>query len=359
VRREENREAVAEELRLLYVAVTRARDTLLLVGGFNPEGKAWQERAALPSSVGVALGKSYCDWIGLWLHQRADWTEKQGEVIFSDDEKSARLRWKIYSGGEDVLASAATENVISPKCSPLAESQLAGFEWNYPQQQATTISAKTSASALRRLAADSDEDAAAPWANRRAFHAEISNGGLTATQIGTAHHAFFQHVDLKRTGSEVELRGEAERLRGAGLLTAAEAEALDISAIARFWQSPIGVAIREQQANVRREFAFTAAFSPAEIARVTGSFFTGDANDFVVVQGAVDLAVLLPGEIWIVDFKTDRISETEIGARSQEYKNQLWLYAVALERIYHRPVKRRTLHFLALGQSVEMPHQPI
>ena len=93
---------------------------------------------------------------------------------------------------------------------------------------------------------------------------------------------------------------------------------------------------------------------PAEIPLFAGRFAGAAADDFIVVQGAVDLVVLLPREIWLVDFKTDRITAAELGARAAEHQNQLGLYAAALERIYHRPVKRRVLHFLTLGQSVEL-----
>ena len=78
--------------------------------------------------------------------------------------------------------------------------------------------------------------------------------------------------------------------------------------IAAFWNSEPGRKIRAQAANVRRELAFTARFSPAELAAITGTKSApGLKDEFVVVQGVADLVVLLPKEIWLADFKTDEI----------------------------------------------------
>lgn len=74
-------------------------------------------------------------------------------------------------------------------------------------------------------------------------------------------------------------------------------------------------------------------------------------DEFVIVQGVVDLAVFCPEEIWLVDYKTDHFAETEMAAKLHEHGLQLRLYARALERIYQRPVTRRWLHFLALGRT--------
>jgi ATP-dependent helicase/nuclease subunit A len=77
-------------------------------------------------------------------------------------------------------------------------------------------------------------------------------------------------------------------------------------------------------------------------------------DEFVVVQGVADLAVLLPEEIWLVDFKTDEIRKDELPDRIKAYTPQLKLYAIALEKIYSRPVTARWLHFLAARTTVEL-----
>jgi ATP-dependent helicase/nuclease subunit A len=83
-----------------------------------------------------------------------------------------------------------------------------------------------------------------------------------------------------------------------------------------------------------------------------------NAAECVVVQGVADLAVLRPEGIWLVDFKTDRIEEDQLAERVREYTPQLGLYALALERIYQRPVEERWLHFLHLRRTVTPPPLP-
>jgi ATP-dependent helicase/nuclease subunit A len=75
-------------------------------------------------------------------------------------------------------------------------------------------------------------------------------------------------------------------------------------------------------------------------------------GEFVVVQGFVDLAVILEREIWIVDFKTDRVGAEEVEAKAADYRVQIELYARALERIFHRPAKRKWLYFLASRRAI-------
>ena len=105
---------------------------------------------------------------------------------------------------------------------------------------------------------------------------------------------------------------------------------------------------------MRRELPFTARFSPAEIAEITGAKTeSGLENEFVVVQGVADLTVILPDEIWLVDFKTDQARADELPEKIGIYTPQLKLYARALAKIYSRPVTNCWLHFLAERQTAD------
>jgi ATP-dependent helicase/nuclease subunit A len=137
-----------------------------------------------------------------------------------------------------------------------------------------------------------------------------------------------------------------------GALTAEQIAGLDFAALAAFWQSPLGKEIKLHAKSVRRELAFTARFSPAEL---PGGIDRGvGEGEYVVVQGAADLAVVLPQEIWLVDFKTDQMSAAELEGKVKQYEPQLRLYALALSRIYQRPVTQAHLHFLGVRRSVTL-----
>ncbi|HEY6168644.1 MAG TPA: PD-(D/E)XK nuclease family protein, partial [Verrucomicrobiae bacterium] len=135
-----------------------------------------------------------------------------------------------------------------------------------------------------------------------------------------------------------------------------EAGTLDFAALAKFWSSERGRLLRAQPHNlIHRELPFTARFSPADLAELSPTIPAKlPPEEFVVVQGVADLAVILPSEIWLLDFKTDHFAAAELDAKRAEHGPQLRLYAAALSRIYGRPVTRRWLHFLALNRTCDV-----
>jgi ATP-dependent helicase/nuclease subunit A len=181
----------------------------------------------------------------------------------------------------------------------------------------------------------------------------VRNPQLSAAETGTAHHKFLQHVALENADGVAALESEAGRLERVKVLSADERAALNLEDIAAFWSSEPGRKIRAQAAHIRRELAFTARFSPAELAAITGvKSGPGLEDEFVVVQGVADLVVLLPKEIWLVDFKTDEVRSGELTEKARLYAPQLKLYAHALEKIYSRPVTALWLHFLSARKTV-------
>jgi ATP-dependent helicase/nuclease subunit A len=249
----------------------------------------------------------------------------------------------------------------------MAQRLRAVLNWNYKFKPATGRAAKSSVTALRRQTEELDEEAEPVFriplpANGLASRRAPPGPGLklNAAATGTAHHKFLQHVTLEKADDLDVLGAEAKRLEGAGVLTADECAALDLGAVAAFWKSEPGRKIRAQPPDcVRREPAFTAKFSPAEVDTILGKKTPpGLENEFVVVQGVADLVVLLPREIWLVDFKTDEIKSAELAERSRHYEPQLKLYAGALSRIYSRPVTNCWLHFLAARQTANLKVYP-
>jgi ATP-dependent helicase/nuclease subunit A len=182
-----------------------------------------------------------------------------------------------------------------------------------------------------------------------------AGGPLTAAEIGSAHHSFLELVSLERTQSVDDLRAEAERLSRRKKLSPEEAACLDFEALATFWQSDVGRQLLGVSASIHRELAFTARFAPAELTSLgCVEFAPAGADDFVVVQGAVDLAAFLPGEIWLLDFKTDRFPADQLNEKIGIYRPQLALYAEAIAKINQRPVTRRWLHFLTRRHTAEL-----
>jgi ATP-dependent helicase/nuclease subunit A len=145
------------------------------------------------------------------------------------------------------------------------------------------------------------------------------------------------------------------RLREEGLLTAEEVAALDLEGLAAFWQSGLGKRILARPRSIHREIPFTARFLRGDL-EACGLSARLASDEFVVVQGVVDLAVIEAeaGEIWVVDFKTDELKGSGAAERAKEYEPQLKLYARALAGIYGRPVTECCLYFLRHRTAVSV-----
>ena len=377
-RRRAQRESLGEEIRLLYVAATRARDRLILVG--TGRATKWvpdSEEEGVLAGQGAALWEvagagSALDWIRLfWLR------ELRG--IRSGDEmegRSALCHWRLGAASALELTSASGAQGIEMEAlsisSPVVdlaieiEPLLRRVEWVYPRLAAAREPAKATVSVLRRRGQeDGDESVPARWIrDRKATQGGVGSAGAdaslgpraSAAERGSAHHAFLQWVDLSRTESGLDLHNEGQRLLRQGLLDEEAVSLLDFGRLEVFWQSELGVRLRAHRDRVHRELPFTARFRVEELRElgVHGLDSALDGEERVVVQGQIDLAVVLDDQIWLVDFKTDTVGEHEVQRRSEEYRVQIGVYARALQGIYRRPVPNRWLHFLTPGRTVEM-----
>jgi ATP-dependent helicase/nuclease subunit A len=152
---------------------------------------------------------------------------------------------------------------------------------------------------------------------------------------------------LQHTETVEKLKLEADRLQRQRAISPEEIALLDWDALADFWSSELGKRIREHRQYVHRELPFTARFSPRDLTNLTHERLEPILqSEFVIVQGVADLVAILPKEIWLLDFKTDDIKRHEVAARTALYEPQLKLYALALARIYARPVTDCRLYFL-------------
>jgi ATP-dependent helicase/nuclease subunit A len=379
--RRQRRETIGEEIRLLYVAMTRASERLLLTGtASGRRAKAsWSREATHLTAVQIVAANQFLDLLGPLLPQLTgtpDWIEH-------GHGKSALVSWQIWRDKDlsvelSANATMPVELIEDPASIPQL---LEPFSWKYPFNWAVREPAKTSVTVLRRRWMESFEEdarilfdftrrrkAGGPAARKKqgmpaSSRPDEAEPGMetSAAEIGTLHHEFLQRIDLAQLASIQELQHQAEKLHHAGVFTAEEIALLDLDAVGHFWNSDPGREILQQADSIHRELAFTARFSRAELDQLSRIAFSipgastnisplpnpGGAEEFVVVQGVVDLAVILPEAIWVLDFKTDDVHGEALEERVRMYASQIQLYALALERIYRRPVARCWLHFQA------------
>ncbi len=368
-RRRQRQEMAGEEMRLLYVAMTRARDYLILAGRAS-EGKLgdWSPGAGGPLSLlEIGGARSFMDWIGPQCAAMVP----QGDLSAPGERDG--FAWHACAPGplrqlDDAAqfgGAGASETVeFAPEAS--LKTLRERLAWRYPYVAAAGEPAKTSVSAWRRRVTEGNDGEAYPLfteaspvaQTREKDPAKPDKSRLSAAEIGTIHHRFMEWVRLDKTAGLADIESEADRMEAAGILMPGERAALDLPAVAAFWTSELGRQLCAQAPRVRRELPFTARFTPAElrgwVAGQMPAVEIGTGEDFIVVQGVVDLAVMGEREIWVVDYKTDHARPQDLPRKARAYAPQLALYATALARVYHRPATRCWLHFLSLGQSVDV-----
>ncbi len=321
-RRAERFETYGEEMRVLYVALTRAQNHLLLFGSCTKnQPERWKERAGdMPFSQQVFQHRSWLDWIGTFaeLQQGKEGGWKECSVI-------------EHSGGE-------LEEPQPAPVAPRLDRTGLNFAVPYPHEAATRQAAKTSVTALRREADADEESAGVPLRFR---------GDKDGKARGLATHKFLEHLPLDGPMDLPGLEMEAKRQVERKILTEEEKESIDLAAVSAFWTSKVGRELAQRRGEVRRElpFTFKARLADLQEAGLAG-VVSVPADDFVIIQGVADLVLLAREEIWLIDFKSDQVGRAELKAAADRYKPQLALYAVALGAIYGRPVARQGIFFL-------------
>lgn len=338
----------SEEMRVLYVALTRAKENLVMVTSVsNPEkGLA---KVAVECGIGeranpfaVLRMNNFSDLVltALMRHPAADELRKLSGVdvqIFLSEKDRFKLK-VVVSDSESFMTESANEQKIAAKPVFFNEVQ-ARLDYSDPRSVLSSVPAKRAAS-----------DGSERGINREYFASSrpafMSSGGLTPAQRGTATHKFMQFSNY--AAARVGIESELARLVDGGFLSEDEGKAVNIGAAKRFFMSPLAERIFASD-NVMREKKFAALF-PAK-------FFypelTGEAaEEKIVVQGIADCVFVEDGELVIVDYKTDTGVDAE--ALLDRYSAQLEIYREALSQALGMPVKETLLYSFFMNSTVKV-----
>ncbi len=342
----------SEELRVLYVAMTRAKEKLIMISSVKNHEKYLCDLSATLTgnsrlSPYTVLGaKSMSDWVVscAMMHKSGSLLrEIAGNSLYVPPADNAMWKIKIHKCEPDTDdKNQQTEQPAESEeysDTVLTDTVRARLEKPYQFAALGTLPVKVAASAL--AAESSDEDYRA--ASRPAFMRE---GGMTPTEKGTALHNFMQYADFKRAAASVD--DELKRLEENGFLSKNEFRAVDRDSIRAFLNSELMDRINRSQ-KLYREFRFTVKIKAG---RVDPSLPPPLCGRDIILQGAVDLAFEENGTIVIVDYKTDRIKE--INELKSRYSTQLLLYKEAMEQCTELPLAQCILYSLRLGEWIDV-----
>ena len=354
-----DRDAHAEELRLLYVATTRAREKLMLVGSVKSVKNLVEKSARMVdapsepdspfelSSGGIMRAASYLEWIVAALLHHPDADALRSRLIGVTPAVAAdapHINVEIRSA-ETLQGDCAVEEAEAPAADEAQiEALKERFAFVYPHSALASIPGKLAASAVTHSARDRKYAASSVPAFAR-------DGSLTAAEKGTATHAYMQFADWEAAAKDAA--AERERLVKNGKLTRAQADSVDLSCVCAFFSHPLYSRIRAAD-DSWRELPFTYALSVGDYKKLVGletAFSDEDAAETLPVQGIADCVFEEAGELVILDYKTDR-SKTMEQLRDY-YAPQLRLYAKALAETLGKPVKSCLIYSFANNDVIE------
>ncbi|MGI6264447.1 MAG: 3'-5' exonuclease, partial [Acutalibacteraceae bacterium] len=335
----------AEDLRVLYVAMTRAKEKLCMVATCADVAKMLSKMAATvgdrPTVSAYALqnAASMGEWMMMAALRHPSGEELRRLASAPDlPVLPCDTPWEIT-----VCASPAVTQAKTQAESPLPDPALTAryqqrLAYRYPYAALAAIPSKLAASALSHEALETRHVAE----QRPAF---LERQPLSAAGRGTAMHTFMERADFHRAGQDV--RREADRLALEGVLTADQRQSLNVRRLAGFFESEL---CARMLASPRwlREQAFTVELPPAFFGYAAPEDMP---NEKIVVQGIADSVFWEDGEWVIVDYKTDAV---KTGAELVErYRDQLRIYKAALEQTLSRPVRECWLYAFSLGEAIK------
>lgn len=354
IREEADRKNREEELRLLYVALTRAQEYLFLSGLC----KKAEEKVAEATDAGCTdfqSRKSFLDWLmPVFTNHLPDQTSPFQLNILSPEERMERLS-----------ESRATENPESPPEESEEEDKRdwkkleERLRWTYPHPGLSKQPSRITTRELRqRWEKETEEDPAvqAKFLPRPSVFQppEKETSAEEGAGRGILLHRALQHIALKPGMDYGNISAQLDQMTEAGLFTEEERDSLDVSLLDAFFQSDLGRRLCATPPNrIWREIPFLYGISPEELGLEDLAAY--DSSERVRAQGVVDLLFEEePGRFILVDYKSDRIPPEAIPARLNKHQDQIRLYHKALEGALGQAPAECHIFFLHLGQAAEV-----
>jgi len=351
------RETVSEEMRVLYVAMTRAKEMLIMTycsGFLKAALRRWNEAVSEPVRPEVSgAARSPGDWILMAALCRTE----AGELFsVTGPNGVSRVRenpWiiRLHSAEEIGLERKETVPVqpeVVPELAP--ESVARELSYHYAHPEAAEVPSKLTATQLkgRILDYEAAEAAEAPVSREPiSWHRPelLPEKPLTGREKGNATHLFMQFVRYEACTSSAGIEGELSRLQEKKFLTKQQADAVNRDWILDLFRGEFGRRILAAS-RVQREFKFSLLTDAAP-------YYPRAAGEQVLLQGVVDCFWQETDGIVLVDFKTDRLSGSA-EEKILRYTPQLRAYAGALARIFEKPVKEAWLYFFDAARAVKI-----
>lgn len=377
----------AEEMRVLYVAMTRAREKLIITGSVNNIGKFAKHcylqledinnaidsneniQPALPNYF-ITDAKSYLDWLGAAIIRHKDGDKLRELANVAVDKTNNILQdestWKISVIYTPAKLTTTESNDTAKQIlnrvknlKPLPETEHKTWidkrlAWQYPHQNAQFVPTKLSVTEIKRrfelVDNSSDEfndDTGKSLFDETAFKRPQflqQQTALTATEYGSLMHTVMQHLDFNGDFSDKGIKQQLDELVQQEVIAKEHVSRIYRKNIREFYYSDIGKRLRNATL-VQRELTFNRVLPARKF------YPEADENDTIFIQGIIDVLFEESDGLVLIDYKTDSCSEDEA---KEKYKIQIEMYADAAQAIMQKPVKEKYLYLFHSAQLIPM-----
>ena len=342
-------EIISEEMRVLYVALTRAKEKLIITGVQRDVNKSIEEKenqlVAYKNNIGpflVQKYKTFLDWI---------------ELVYAKEKKLINLNiisknqilnnCKDENLKEDIL-DKIMQNADNLKDDRFQEDIKKIMEWKYEHIEMSKVPNKTSVTKLKELNLESNVEEEIEKIVLTDKPKVLSNDGdkITGAEKGTLMHLCIQKMDEKKDYNQNEIKELIEGLVQKDIITAIQAENIDITKLLKYVDSPLWQELKEAK-EIHKEEPFYINIPVNEIYDIKNK------EENILVQGIIDLYYINKNDkLILVDFKTDFIhNENEL---INKYIKQLLLYKKALENSLNKKVDKMGFYSLYLNKFIEI-----
>ena len=350
-------EMLSEEMRLLYVAMTRAKDKLILTLSLTDGEKGLSKLAegiSVPLSPRLLAGQSSMgQWILLHALTRPEGEELR-QIAGLPDTQTAPVgpEWDIRWVWQEEDSAPPEQGRLADLSAEEGETGdlTRALTWQYPYAHCVDLPSKLTATRMKGRPQDKEvSEETRPRTEvepepiyRPDFMAEEK--GLTPAQRGTALHMGAQYIPLEGDHSVEGIRAVLDNLEREGFLTHLQREAIPAERLSAFFLSELG----REMVNaplVKREFKFSILVEAED-------YFPGAEGEELLMQGVIDAWFEDEQGVTVLDFKSDRVKPGGEKFRAEEYRTQLEEYGKALSKILGRPVTRKVLWFFQTDTAV-------
>ena len=344
----------SEELRILYVGMTRAKEKLIMTCSYQHPNKYLQSIASKLSSYNrippfvVRSANKSSDWILMCAMLHPDGKAlREAAGAWCSQDRSSDFPMTVnlidsplhesYEEEQNEDTAAVPAERLDEKITQAIDRHSA---FSYPYEELLSLPVKVAASELAHKLSDK---AFERILSTPAFMQELK---LTAADRGTALHAFMQYTDFAKAREDIA--EEIKRLTNEGYLTEVQAQSIDIEKASAFIRSPlVDRCIASDQ--VYKEYRFTVEIPAFYVKPSLPEQFK---DETIILQGAVDLAFVEDGKLVIVDYKTDRVKRPN--ELVDIYSSQLLLYKKALQECLLTEVSECLIYSVYLSQEISV-----